>query len=91
MKIRIREATFIRLCGYNHKNSLKGANFYLDPHFPDPGMDYQPSAKLYKITARKYANDECTQLSDLPKGHHVLTIKTQPGQKVYLTHLVEFK
>ena len=84
----------IRVCGYSHKESLKHALFYLDPNITNPHRsNYIPSNNQYLLTKRKYMQDECTQLTDIPLGDHVLTIRTDskhPHHTTSFSHLIIF-
>jgi hypothetical protein len=91
MKITVKTSPFVRVCGYLHKNSLRSATFFLDPNIANPDPDYKMSANAYQIKTRKYVQDECTQLNELPVGQHVLTVMSHPSDKVYVSHLILFE
>ena len=72
---------------------MKHALFYLDPNITTHTNNplYTPSIYAQLITTRNYVNDECTYVHSLPKGDHVLTIKTKPevsAGAVYFSHLI---
>ena len=80
----------VRVCGYSSKESLKHAVFWLDAHVKTlPGPDYAspPTSVLRALDKRKYAQDECTLLHDLPVGRHVLNIQTNPNATTHVTSL----
>jgi hypothetical protein len=92
-----RDNSFVRVCGYNAKESLKHALFYLDVNATNISPTYEPpvdEAKRLLLTSRKYHGDECTQLSGVPRGTHVLTVSTDPKHPDHVssfTHVITFE
>jgi hypothetical protein len=92
LKIHIGQADYLRVCGYSAKDAMKRALFYLDANISNPAASYTPSDRVQLITTRKYVNDECTVLTSLPRGDHVLTIKTKPdGGSAFFSHLIMYE
>jgi hypothetical protein len=86
-----------QLCGHGQKNSLKHADFFLDVNRSiAAGLErnYTPPAMeaRFKVHTRRYFNDECTILEDLPTGSHVLTIHTNHTRNhaTALSHVITF-
>ena len=91
-----------KVCGYSTKESLNHAIFMVDPNASVPLLpkdspvrwtaeEYSPTAKRVAVSRRKYVQDECTQLFDLPNGDSVLTIQTDPKHPTHtssLSHIV---
>lgn len=84
----------VRVCGYDRKESLNHAAFFLDPAYAfKEGEPYTPTDKLYELTTHIYMQDECTRLPDIPNGpdEHVLTVRTKPdGRPVSVSHVIIF-
>lgn len=94
----------VKVCGYSTKESLKHALFFVDGNMTVPfrektdplretAEEYTPSDKRVQITRRRYVQDECTQLFDIPNGDSVLTIRTDPEHPQHtssLSHIIIF-
>ncbi len=55
--------------------------------------EYTPSVHRVQLVRRRYVQDECTQLLDVPNGDSVLTIRTDPAHPDHsssLSHIVIF-
>ena len=78
------------ICGYPVKDSLRYAGFYLDQNVNvKPGEKYTPSSSIRSWNRKKYFNSECTILTGLPIGQHILTVKNLvDGQKSSLSHVI---
>ncbi len=93
-----------KVCGYSTKESLKHALFFVDPNMTVPALpkdspligtaaEYAPSPRRVPVARRKYVQDECTQLYEIPNGDSVLTIQTDPNHPAHtssLSHIVIF-
>ena len=95
LRIHITPATsYLRICAQNHKESLKHALFYLDANVTvTVGGVYTPTPQRVLLTQRKYVGEECTVLSDLPPGKHVLGVNVNPaaaGARSIVSHLVMY-
>lgn len=90
--LEVRNHSIAILCGYPIKESLKYASFYLDQNISlTKGEAYLPSNSMLKWNDRVYFNSECTKLMNLPKGRHVLTIKSDSqSRKSSLSHVISF-
>ena len=57
-------------------------------------VPYTPSDRRIPIKTRHFIGNECTELTHLPIGQHVLTIRTDDtlshGKSTGLTHVIEF-
>jgi len=98
---------YLRLCAQGAKESLKHAVFFLDPNVTlglapaataDPSFRYTPPANKTQrmaLTKRKYVGDECTLLTDVPPGDHVLTVMVHPEKtgraSTSITHLILYE
>lgn len=92
MKIAVTGTDHLRICGYSGHESLKETLFFLDPNVTDAGPGYVPSSKVIPLLERKYAGDECTILSGLPAGDHVLSLVCGPHRRpCSVSHLVLFE
>lgn len=94
----------VKVCGYSSKESLKHALFLVDGGVTVPFRDktdpvygtaeeYSPSDKRVLVSRRRYVQDECTQLFDIPNGDSVLTIRTDPEHPQHtssLSHVIIF-
>jgi hypothetical protein len=100
-KVTVGPSQRITVCGVNTKDSLRYAQFFLDVNAKDIGPNYKPSSSRKAIVgkdsatlARKYIGDECTSLSKLPEGTHVLTVKANPdflSHASTLTHVITWE
>lgn len=57
------------------------------------GWTYTPSSKQYQISNRKYQQDECTLLKDIPTGgSHILIVEAskEGRHRSYISHVVIF-
>ena len=92
VKVTVNEAKYLRVCGYSAKESMKHVRFQLDINATSVDANYAPSSSSVPWLRRKYAGDECTLLSDLPQGNHVLSlICALEGRMCTFTHLVLYE
>ena len=62
------------LCGFEKKESLKHAVFYLDLYTNRKSWAFQHNSSAWRN--RRYYDAECTIISGIPYGQHVLTVST---------------
>lgn len=90
-----RDGQTVIVCGYNTKESLKHVLMYFDLNATETGPGYRPPPveKRTLVTKRKHRADECTYLTEVPRGRHVLTLRTDPAHPHHaasLTHVITF-
>lgn len=80
------------VCGYPVKDSLRYAAFYLDQNVSvKRGEKYTPSGGIRLWNNKKYFNSECTILTGLPMGRHILTVKNfEDGRKCSVSHVISY-
>jgi len=91
VKIYVGSRSEIQVCGYKDQ-SFKHVDFFLDVNITDHS-NYVPLNRT-AVTSRKYFTSECTILSNLPKGDHILTLKTQEGRPHHISsfsHVIMFE
>ena len=86
---------YLRVCATNQKDSLKHAVFLIDPNM-HIGMNstYVPSINRVTLSKRQYVGNECTLLTELPSGHHVLSIMLNPNvtnARAVVSHIVMYE
>ena len=92
IKVEIKTSDYIRICGDSAVNSMKNVIFYLIQNTATAPKQNVLPEKTTQWMHRKYAGDECTLLSGLPKGQHVLSLVcTKEGDTCALTHLVQYE
>ena len=80
------------VCGYPIKESLRYAEFYLDQNISVKyGEKYIPSSSVHLWNKSKYFNSECTMLTGLPIGQHMLTVTNmKDGRKSFISHVISY-
>jgi hypothetical protein len=61
-----------------------------DLYFLFTQVAYTPSDKRIEVKSRKYAHDECTTLTELPPGKHVLTVHANSNALTTLSHVITY-
>lgn len=89
LKVNVTDTDYFRVCGSNMKDSMMHVHFFLDFNVTTADKHYLPSKNQVLWTKRKYVQDECTMLSGVPPGQHVLALVCG-GEKCAFTHLVSF-
>lgn len=89
LKINVTQTNYLRVCGSNMKDSMKHIRFYLDLNATSNSATYVPTPNIIPWHTKKYAGDECTLLSGVPPGQHVLSLVCTA--KCFFTHLVSFE
>lgn len=88
--IEIDSVNFVWVCG-NSKESLAHAKFFLDANvkLTDANKSsYTPRKQRVEWTKKKYANYECKELQELPKGKHVLTVTNGGEKNLEVSHVI---
>ena len=82
----------IWICG-QVKESLLHARFYLDANAgatAEKGK-YTPSSTRVEWTKKKYINNECKELYELPEGHHVISVENGGDKNIEISHLLTWE
>ena len=91
-RIDVREGGMVYICGYGKKESLLNAKFYLEKHTGGALEKYTLEEDRKENTLhknRKYRGDECTILTNIPRGEHILTVEhTLEGKYSAISHIV---
>ena len=92
LRITVGEGRMLRVCGLLLTGSFKHANFYLvATKEASRQPDFIGLGTLW--TKRKYVNDECSQLNDVPPGDYILSItkkEESKDQPLMLSHVITF-
>ena len=92
LKVFVNQTNFLRVCGYSAKESMKYVRFMLDINATNIDDKYVPSNNSIPWLQKKYVGDECTLLTEVPQGNHVLSlICSVSGRMCSFTHLVLYE
>ncbi len=81
----------IWLCG-QIQQSLAHAKFFLDLHQDDATKEkYIPTPDRKEWTKKKYVGAECKELSDIPKGTHVVSVINGGDKGIEISHLITWE
>jgi hypothetical protein len=89
VKLDVSNTDYFRVCGSNVKESMERVHFFFDFNVTTRDRNYVPSKNLVHWKKRNYVQDECTLVSGVPPGHHVLALVCAGGGCAF-THLVSF-
>lgn len=89
LRINVTQTNYLRVCGSNMKESMNHVKFFMDFNATTDSATYVPTPRIIPWHTRKYAGDECTLLTGVPPGQHVLSLVCM--DKCYFTHLVSFE
>ena len=92
IKVQVKSVDYLRVCGYSIKDSMKNIIFFLDVNATTAVSRNVLPLKSIPWKQRKYVGDECTLLSGLPVGQHVLSLVcVNEGETCAFSHLVEYE
>lgn len=89
IRINVTQTNYLRVCGSNMKDSMNHVKFFLDFNVTTDSATYVPTPRIIPWHTRKYAGDECTLLTDVPPGQHVLSLVCMA--RCYFTHLISYE
>lgn len=89
LRINVTQTNYLRVCGSNMKDSMNHVKFFLDFNVTTDSATYVPTSRIIPWHTRKYAGDECTLLTGVPPGQHVLSLVCMA--KCYFTHLISYE
>eukprot|EP01041_Mallomonas_annulata_P007212 gene7212-14708_t len=68
----------VYVCCSSYKDALLHAIFTLDEHQVDSSSSYTPSPHRKRHTDVKHIGDDCMHLSNISRGHHILSVSQDP-------------